>query len=557
MTRPVVAIGLDAADPILLEQWMEQGHLKTLNRLRQQGAYGRLSSVNHYKAETPWTVFLTGALPEQTGYWGGIKVKNGTYDVENVGAYDFAAYPPFYALGEDYRVAAVDLPKGTLSDAVNGIQVLAWGAHSPGTPSHSLPNHVLPDLIRRYGHHPALHKDHGDWWDDAYLTRLYRALQTGIARRAAMGRDLLQQEDWNLFLTVFSEPHSAGHDFWCYSQPDHPLYPYVQQKLKDISANPLLDMFVAVDEAIATILESAPTDADVIVFSVHGSDHNTTDVPSMFLLGEWLYRFNFPGKAMIAPGTVGAPVPPLLLSPKRKTWSGEVWQLKHDPNPIRALLRRSLPSKFHPSIDRYLGSAQTPDLASPQQLQAAADPFFWQPVSWYKPFWPQMKAYALPSFSEGYIRVNLKGREPQGQVEPADYEALCQTLTDHLHELVNPRTGAAVVKKVVRSRQTPLDTDPTLPGADLIVEWDDVPTDVIDSPGFGRIGPVPYRRTGSHRARGFLLATGNGISPGTQLQQGDIIDLAPTILARMGAPIPSRLEGHPLLQPDAMAIAAP
>ncbi|NJO72889.1 MAG: hypothetical protein HC833_03430 [Leptolyngbyaceae cyanobacterium RM1_406_9] len=38
----VIAIGLDSADPVLLEQWMSQGHLKKLRQFRQQGAYGRL-----------------------------------------------------------------------------------------------------------------------------------------------------------------------------------------------------------------------------------------------------------------------------------------------------------------------------------------------------------------------------------------------------------------------------------------------------------------------------------------------------------------------------------
>jgi predicted AlkP superfamily phosphohydrolase/phosphomutase len=552
--QKVIAIGLDAADPVLLEQWMAQGHLPNLHRLRQQSAYGRLTSVNHYKAETPWTTFLTGALPEHSGYWGGIKVIDGTYAVENVGAYDFEEYPPFYALGEDYRVAVFDMPKGTLAETVNGVQVLGWGAHSPGTPSHSLPAQVLPDLIQRYGQHPALHRDHGDWWDEAYLTRLFRALKTGIDRRSAICRDWLQQESWNLFLTVFGETHSAGHDFWCLSQPDHPLYPHLRQRNRELPDDPMLEIFQAVDRAVGELVAIAPADADIIIFSVHGSDNNTTDVPSMFFLGELLYRFSFPGKVMIAPGRAGAPVPPPLLSPKRKTWTGEIWQLKHDPNLLRRFLRRSLPSSKHHYIDRWLGTAQTPDLASPQQLRAQGDPFFWQPVSWYKPFWAKMPAYALPSFSEGYIRINLKGREPQGIVDPADYEALCHELTQQLLALTNPRTGEPVVKQVMRSRQSPLETDPKLPGADLIVEWADVPADVIDSPQLGRIGPVPYRRTGSHRARGFLMAKGNGIAPGSELATGDVIDLAPTLLQRMGAPIADRYMGKPLLQETAISV---
>lgn len=57
MKKPVIAIGLDAADPSLLETWMSQGHLKNLRRLRAQGAYTRLNNLDYYRAETPLTTF--------------------------------------------------------------------------------------------------------------------------------------------------------------------------------------------------------------------------------------------------------------------------------------------------------------------------------------------------------------------------------------------------------------------------------------------------------------------------------------------------------------------
>lgn len=546
MKNPVIAIGLDAADPILMEKWMSQGHLKNLNSLIKQGAYTSLTGLDYYKAETPWTNFLTGCVPQTTGYWGGIKLKENTYNVENIQAYDYQEYPPFYALGDDYRVAIFDPPKGTLSDSVNGIQVLAWGAHSPGTPSHSLPENILPELNQRHGKHPALHKDHGDWWDKAYLERLLKALKTGISRRVDICQDFLQQENWDLFLTVFSEPHSAGHDFWFMSQNDHPLYEYTHKN--KIAEEPLLEVFEAVDNAIGEILTKAPENAHIVIFSVHGSDNNTTDVASMFLLGEFLYRWNFPGKVAIAPGKLGTTPPPPRLKPRRKTWAGEVWQLKHDPNLLRRWLRMSLPSKYHVYIDRFLGTSQQPDLASAQKLQAMSDPFYWQPVSWYKPFWSQMKAFALPSFSEGYIRINLKGREPEGIVEPAEYDAVCEELIQDLHKIINPRNGKPVVKQVIRTSQHTTEDKSKLPSADLIVEWEDTPTDVIDHPQCGRIGPVPYRRTGSHRSRGFLTIKSPNITPGSSLPKGDSIDIAPTILELMGAPIPEHLQGKSLLK---------
>lgn len=543
MKNSVIAIGLDAADPVLLETLMAQGHLKNLQSLRQQGAYGRLTNVEYYKAETPWTTFLTGCLPQKTGYWSPFKFHEGTYEVENIEAYSFSEYHPFYALGDDYRVAVFDMPQATLANNVNGLQVLAWGAHSPQTPSHSLPAELLVEINDQYGKHPALHKDHGDWWDRNYLNRLQDALPEGIEQRVKICQDILRQEKWDLFLTIFGETHSAGHDFWHLTQVDHPLYSHQHQA----GSNPMLEVLEATDRAIGEVIASVPEDAYIVVFSAHGSGNNVTDVASMFLLPEFLYRFSFPGQVAIAPGKPGTSPPPLVLNPRRKTWTGEIWQRKYDSNPIKRLLHNYLPSKFHPYLDLVFGTSQE-DLSSPNQLRQQGHPIFWQPSMWYSSLWPKMKAFALPSFSEGYIRINLKGREPKGIVEPEEYDALCEELTQQLYQLVNPRNGESVVKKVVRTRQSPTDSDPKLPDADLVVVWQETPTDVVDHPTCGRIGPVPYRRTGSHRERGFITVKGPQIEPGSNLPQGHGVDLAPTLLGLMGAPIPEYMDGKPLLQ---------
>lgn len=544
MKHSVIAIGLDAADPVLLDNWISQGHLKNLKRLREMGAYGRLSNIEYYKAETPWTTFLTGCLPHKTGYWAPIKFCEGTYQAQKVEAYDFNEYQPFYALGDDYRVAVFDMPQSKLSEDVNGLQVLAWGAHSPQTPSHSLPASLLKDINKKHGKHPALHKDHGDWWDQGYLQRLKQGLETGIERRVSICREMLQQEKWDLFLTVFGETHSAGHDFWFLSQPDNPLYLYKQE-----TGNSMLEVFEKVDQALGEIIEGVPEDTYVVVFSAHGSDNNTTDVPSMLLLAELLYRFSFPGKSLLPAGKPGTPVPPPVTSPERLNWQEEIWRQVYTPNPIKRWLRRWASDEFNSQLDRVwrkLNKGSQPPLLS--SLSRPKGDLVWLPVMWYQQHWAQMKAFALPSFSEGYIRINLEGREPQGIVKPSEYNALCEELTEKLYQLKNPRTGETLVKKVVQTRQSADDRDPKLPDADLVVIWKDQPADVIEHPELGRMGPVPYRRTGSHRARGFLSVFGPGIEPGSSLPDSHSVDLTPTLLELMGARIPEYMDGKPLVK---------
>jgi predicted AlkP superfamily phosphohydrolase/phosphomutase len=545
--NPVIAIGLDSADPLLLEKWMAEGHLQTLSRLRQQGTYSRLGNTVPYCGETTptstteklWVMALTGCLPYKTRFWDIIKFQPDRYDIHFDpihGGYDYQEYPPFYALGEDYRVVAFDPPVSALNDRVNGLQILGWGGHFPFTPSHSKPAELLPEIVSAYGKNTVLHNDHGYWWNPKYAEWLQGALHDSVTTRAKICQDLLHREPWDLFLTVFGDSHSAEHDFWHLSQPDHPLY----QEWHRPAPDPMLQTFEEIDRAIADILAAAPENANVVCFSVHGMGINVTDLFSMTFLPELLYRWNFPGKVGLPPKHATANIPAPITHPVRNTWAGEVWSLKHDDHPLRRLLRRRLPSRF-------LHSDQQPDIISPYELNAQQHPISWVPAVWYSPLWSQMKAFALPAFSDGLIRINLQGREAQGIVAPADYDALCDELTDLAFSLRDGRTGQPLVKNVVRTRRSPLQDDANLPDADLVVVWHEEPTDVVES-RLGRIGPVPYSRPGGHREKGFVIAQGPDVPPGVQVAENPQgIDLAPTILSLLGAPLPHYLDGKTLL----------
>ena len=39
-----------------------------------------------------------------------------------------------------------------------------------------------------------------------------------------------------------------------------------------------------------------------------------------------------------------------------------------------------------------------------------------QVAYWYRKFWPRMPYFALPSFADGHVRVNLRGRGQAGRV---------------------------------------------------------------------------------------------------------------------------------------------
>lgn len=61
-SRRIIAIALDALSHPVLEQWMADGSLPNLARLRQQGAYGRLHNPDTLLYENSWLNFLHGQL---------------------------------------------------------------------------------------------------------------------------------------------------------------------------------------------------------------------------------------------------------------------------------------------------------------------------------------------------------------------------------------------------------------------------------------------------------------------------------------------------------------
>jgi len=200
-------------------------------------------------------------------------------------------------------------------------------------------------------------------------------------------------------------------------------------------------------------------------------------------------------------------------------------------DPIK-LLRDLLPKDFRKNLASLLPTALRDKLA--QRVDNAGI------------VWSQTRAYCLPTDLEGYIRINLKGREPQGIVEPgAEYEALQSELAQALGELRDPNTGHPIVREVIR-------TDDAFPGGrraylpDLIVRWNaDNPITCACSAGLGTVSKLsPDPRPGTHAGPGFVLAAGPGIAAGKLQGPAHIVDFAPTLLRRFGVEVPAHMHGR-------------
>ena len=266
----------------------------------------------------------------------------------------------------------------------------------------------------------------------------------------------------------------------------------------------------------------------------------------MLFLPEYLARYSFPGKMLMAQGKAGTRAPPVIPKAKQGNWQNLIWD-RGEANALKRSLKAHLPGRLYRAVDGIIGSARDGKLVSPQQLQQRGQTPAWQPTMWYRDLWPEMKAFAMPTYGDGYVRINLKDRERQGIVAPSDYDRVCDEITDMLNALRNPRNNEPLVKEIVRTHSDHRSRGPLEPDADLVVVWRQPPADMVSSPTLGNLGPIPFRETGGHRPEGFLIARGAGIAENSTLESGDVIDLAPTVLARLGLRVPEYMDGRNLL----------
>ena len=115
----VLIIGLDGAEPSLVEKW--QDRLPTLTRLRSQGVWGRLNSTIPAVTGPAWLSFASGLNPGKHGYYYWSRRKPGTYDFVPLSSSAVRGRSLWELLSRaGHRVGVVNVPATYPPPAVNG-----------------------------------------------------------------------------------------------------------------------------------------------------------------------------------------------------------------------------------------------------------------------------------------------------------------------------------------------------------------------------------------------------------------------------------------------------
>jgi len=516
-------VALDACDPQTVRSMVARGKLPTLARLLDEWASCEVRNPYGLFVGTLWTTFFTARSAARTHFHCWEEVAAGTYERRLSSPRDLRGVPFWEVLSSaGQRVAVLDVPHSRVSMPVNGIAVVEWGCHDRHFGFHTWPRSLAGEIVERFGLHPILTVDpfeEKQFAPDDYVycagphrtpdeeRALLAGLLDGIERKRQLSTHYLSQGGWDLFVTVFGDSHSIGHQSWHLHDPTHPWHdPVLAGDLGD----PLEAVYERLDAAVAAHLKHVDNDTMTLVLLSHGMGPH---YDGTHLLTELLRRLDHSASGGLADSV------PMKLA--RLGWP-------HVPTPVRRWLEPPAMGLVRRRLRRVPAPVSSEE-CTPEER--AAQRFFPSPNN----------------SVFGGVRINLAGREPSGRVQPgAEFDAVCSQLTEDLLGIVNTQTGAPVVRSVARTtdyyRREALDALP-----DLLIDWNhDVSVETVWSPKTGVVhAPYTHWRTGDHRPDGLLLATGPGIEPGAALPPLEIIDLAPSLAARLGVALPD-VDGRPV-----------
>jgi predicted AlkP superfamily phosphohydrolase/phosphomutase len=342
----------------------------------------------------------------------------------------------------------------------------------------------------------------------------------------------LGRQRHDLFAIYFGESDTASHHLWSLHDPASPRRP------RQVSAHDqagLLRVYRALDTALGALLEAAGgDDVELTIVSDHGSGGASDKV---------LYL----NRALEAAG---------LLRFRPRTAAD--WGLRA----AKDLALTRLGPRLREQLFRGFG-AYLPGWVESRARFSAID-------------MPHTRVFSDELNYFPALHYNLRGREPQGQVEPADIPILRAQLEAALYALRDPYSGAPVVARV-HAREELFHGPQVARAPDLLLELAlDAGYSYNLMPSTGApAGSGSFRRlaehefmgrkgrslAGSHRDRGLYIACGPRVRPIGAIDAA-IADVSATLLARMAVPGPSDLDGrvlHELLRatPQPLAAASP
>jgi predicted AlkP superfamily phosphohydrolase/phosphomutase len=500
-------LGIDAACAPVLSELLDRGaEIPTLRELLEEGASGPLESQIPPWTASAWPSMYTGTNPGKHGIFSFLAFEGYDWDVVNA---SHCREPPVWELldGRGLSSVVVNVPVTHPPRPFSG--ALLPGYTAPEDPE-GHPEGITEDVREELGGYRIYprHEGASDAGREAMIEN-YREL---IGMRGEAFRYLADRFEPEFGFLQFQVTDSVFHE-----------RPGDEEAVQAV--------YEALDEEIATTLATCEP-ATVIVASDHGMGKYEG---YEFRANEFLQEMGY--VATKRGGEKGMPA-----------W-GPLRDREDDGEGEPAILERAMALAAKAGITsqrvgRVVDSLGLTDLileVVPQGMVRAGT----EQVDF-----PNSRAYMRERIELG-VRINLAGREPEGIVSEAEYEAVRGELIGLLEDVRTP-DGEPVFERVA-PREEYFEGSATEEAVDVVTvpnEFDQFLSATLAGEEFG-----PPTEPWNHKRAGIVAARGEAIDAAASseteglvdgIENAHLFDVAPTVLATLSLPSAERMDGTAL-----------
>ncbi len=492
-------IGLDGATFDVIKPMVQAGRLPTIAKLMAEGSWGELRSTIIPITPPAWASFMTGKNPGKHGLFGFYDSSDGSYQSQVVTGRAIRAKKIWDYCNKE-RIGLIDIPMTYPPEKINGYMISGWPVPSDESIFTSPPE-LHTEIISRIGEYMI---------DKTFMNRAkgnpiealgYLYKYTDMRKNASLYL-LKNKGPLDLFVAVFRGTDFIQHEgFKFHDATFCKTNPEISKKFKDI----IFQYYERIDSIIAELIKAMGEDAITIIMSDHGGG----PMEKKFYINRWLMKEGF-----------------LVLK------KGSTKGIRVGRKSVSQLLERIGAAHLNNFLPMLLKQIRIP----------YARPYKKDPLE--RVCWKRTKAFANFNRTDGVIRINLKGREPEGIVDQEDYNRAGNEIIEKLMCVVDPENGNQVVQQAYRRED--VYKGPYVNNApDILVLTKNISYvfghsiddgDILERPS----DPAPA----PHRMEGIFIANGPHIKKGKVISGLNITDIAPTVLYLLGKPIPDSMDGR-------------
>ncbi|MGD8627998.1 MAG: alkaline phosphatase family protein [bacterium] len=499
MSAPrVFLLGIDGATWKVIDKMIARGLMPNMERLVREGTRGVLNSTIPYLTPVAWSSMLTGVRPSKHGIFGYNVMENREGMIIGLLANRSKIKVPtifdiYHQLGR--KIISLNMPMSYPPSPDDGIVIT--GLMTPSREStYFYPSGLIDELSARgidYKIDITVAREEGAELDDRlnmYLAdgarRFFEDLRQVTEEREKAVHYLLDSKEWDLFQINFVSMDRIQHYLWEHIWKDGP---------DSLTLKRIEEHLAYLDGVIGKIYDRVRSEALLLICSDHGfGDYKGNFYPAVWLKQNGYYTEM---DTELSPG--------LIIKRILKTLRLSKLLLR--------FLERSGKTVAKKLI--YVGTSN---------------------VSWKK-----TRAYV---YSTAGIRINVKGRDQFGIVEPGEeFEALREEIRRKMLAMTD-ESGQRIMKGVYTAEELYGSACPD-ESPDLFFEFKDdhfyttyyaiTASSVFLDKGYSW-------RQGDHRQDGVVLLAGDGIVRGKTIV-ADIEDILPTILFIQDLPLSENFDG--------------